>query len=195
MKSIKRNIKRWYLKFLRLLFYSSDSKHKLALGGAVGCFMGLTPTVGLQISLITLSYTLIYFINKITHNKIKTLDFNLPLAIALTWLSNPFNAPFLYFFWYLTGTLFTSTESLLSFSDFITTLQPLFEIKNLFGSLDQIGIYFENFKSVLIILGSSILYPLIIGSLIMAIPASIAFYFSLRWLLEHSKFAKSRRVK
>jgi uncharacterized protein len=190
-----RSFKRWYFKFLRLLFYSSDSKHKLALGGAIGCFWGLTPTVGLQITILTVTYALLYFINKISANRLKVLEFNLPIAIALTWVSNPLNAPVLYFSWYAIGVFLLGSESALSFNDFITMLQPLLEIRNMLGSLDHLGAYFGNFKTVLILLGTNILYPLLLGCFITAIPSSVGFYMFLRWFLEHSKFAKSRNTK
>jgi len=195
MRGILRSFKRWYFKLLRILFYSSDSKHKLALGGAIGCFWGLTPTVGLQITILTLTYASLYFINKISANRLKFLEFNLPIAIALTWVSNPLNAPILYFSWYAIGIFCLGSETGLSFNDFMTMLQPLLEVNSMLGSLDQLGKYFEDFKIVLKLLGTNILYPLILGCLITTTPIAVGFYMFLRWFLEHSKFAKSRRVK
>jgi uncharacterized protein len=195
MRKVGRNLKRRYFQFLRLLFYSSDSKHKIALGGAVGLFWGLTPTVGMQMAVLTLTFSTVFFLNKLSSNRCKVLEFNLPIAIAVTWVSNPLDAAFLYFGWYAIGEVLIGSGNIMNFDDFMTFIKPLFEMGDIFASLTKLGEYFNNLWAVLLDLKDKILYPLIVGSLVTAIPLAPAFYFFLRWFLTNSKFAKSRRKK
>lgn len=193
MSKILRYFRRGYFKLLRLLFYSADSQHKIAFGGAIGIFWGLTPTVGLQLAVITFMYSIAVFLNKTCGGKLRFLEFNLPLALAVTWVSNPFDMAFLYFGWYALGSLLYGANNILGFDDFITMLQPLFEVGDLLSSLNEFSSYVANFKNVLIQIGSSILTPLLIGSLVTAIPLSILTYIGFHWMLNHSAFAKRRR--
>lgn len=172
-----------YFRVLRLLFYSADSKHKLAMGGAYGIFWGLTPTVGIQISALTLLAAVIYFFNKVSNQRLKWFDFNLPIAITLTWISNPANAPILYFIFYYIGALLMPDTAAYGFQEFIQMLEPLLSVGGMFSSLDSLGEYFSNMWLLLKELGSQILIPMILGSLVLAIPASALSYFGFRYLL------------
>lgn len=195
IQNFRRSVRRGYFRFLRLLFYSGESKHKITLGAAYGVFWGLTPTVGLQSSILIVKFTLGLFLSKITKGKFKYLEFNFPLALALTWISNPFDAPFLYFLFYYVGALVMPEYSPLGFNEFITLLAPLLKVEGLLSSLSHMSVYFENLLEMVKNLGVQVVYPLIIGSLILAIPSAIATYFIAMRLIHRFEEKKKKQKK
>ena len=78
-----RNLKRLY--YHRIIFPIYKSKRpisEIALGVSVGVFWGLTPTVGAQMYIV--------FLQWILHKTFIRFKFDLNLAIAMVWISNPF---------------------------------------------------------------------------------------------------------
>ena len=133
---------------------------ELALGSAVGMFWALTPLVGIQMYLVTMNWLLFKFIKQ---------KFNLAVALAMVWISNPITMGPLYYAFYKTG----------------------FHTFDLLG-LNPLVITFENFQAVLtkamqqklldglITWGEFLLndlgWPTLIGGYIIAIPFAIASY-------------------
>jgi uncharacterized protein (DUF2062 family) len=87
-----RQVRYWYLRFLRL----KGDPHELALGLAFGVFSGMMPIMPFQIALAVM-LALFFRVSKIT-------------AALGTWVSNPLNWYFLYLYSYKIG------ASLLGFS-------------------------------------------------------------------------------
>lgn len=189
---MKRQFKKAYFKTLRLLFYSSDSSHKLAMGGAQGIFWGLTPTVGLQITVLTFLYSLSFVLLRVS-KKFKVIEFNLPIAIALTWISNPFNAPILYFLFYITGAFVMPGHDPYSLKEFLHMLKPLLNVESVF-SLQALKDYIRVASDVFRQFGTEIIMPMCVGSLIIAIPTSILSYIFIRWLLRKYTSKKSESL-
>ena len=81
-----RQVKYWYLKFVRL----KGEPHALALGLAFGIFSGMMPIIPFQIAL-AVTMALFFRVSKIT-------------AALGTWVSNPLNWYFLYTFSFKIGT-------------------------------------------------------------------------------------------
>lgn len=81
----------FYQKLFEPILKSKDSPQFVALGAAIGMFIALTPTVGIQM-------TLVLFVAFIPG-----LHFNIPVAMAMVWLSNPFTMWFLYYAFYKIG--------------------------------------------------------------------------------------------
>lgn len=77
---------------LRALAALDDTPHRIALGGAIGMFFGLTPTVGIQMALVLMVAPLIRF--------------NRLAALMAVYVSNPVTALPIYYFNYRIGTLF-----------------------------------------------------------------------------------------
>lgn len=177
MRSILRWLKRGYFRFLRLVLYNRDSVHNVALGAGLGMFFGMTPTVGLQITALGLLFALFTGMNRWSGDRLKFLKFNLPIAIAMTWISNPADMVFLYFGFYATGCLVLPGYDLLSFSDFFKLLEPMTQVQGFLGNLDNAGEYFRDLKGVFVSLGDQVLMPLVLGSLIIAFPLSFLTYF------------------
>ncbi|MEZ6129298.1 MAG: DUF2062 domain-containing protein [Planctomycetaceae bacterium] len=96
---------------LRSVLALDDAPHPIALGVAIGVFVGLTPTVGIQtvliLALVVLCRPFFYF--------------NGSAAMAATYVSNPFTMVPLYYFWYRLGSWFVPGR--ISFEDFTAALQ------------------------------------------------------------------------
>jgi uncharacterized protein (DUF2062 family) len=142
-------------------------------------FLGMTPTVGLQITALGLLFAFFTGINRWSGDQLKFLKFNLPIAIAMTWISNPADMIFLYFGFYATGCLVLPGYELLGFSEFFELLQPMTQVQGLLGNLDHAGEYFSDLHGVFLSLGDHVLMPLCLGSLIIAIPLSFLTYFGI----------------
>ncbi len=84
---LRRQIRYYYLKFIRL----KGEPHELALGMAIGIFAGMMPVVPFQTAL-AVTIALFFKSSKIT-------------AALGTWVSNPLNWYFLYYYSYKFGAL------------------------------------------------------------------------------------------
>ena len=92
-------------RFLRLVRYKlviplSRSHHPIeykARGVAIGIAWAMTPLVGIQMYLVTMTWFIL------RHNP--KADFNLIIGCAWTWVSNVFTVPPLYYTFYITGQL------------------------------------------------------------------------------------------
>jgi uncharacterized protein len=96
---------------LRAILSLDDSAHSIAKGTAVGMFLGLTPTVGIQMILVMLVSLFVRF--------------NRKAALITVYISNPFTMIPLYWANYKVGTLFFSEtvsrddfQRLLTYHDF-----------------------------------------------------------------------------
>ncbi|MCA9049228.1 MAG: DUF2062 domain-containing protein [Planctomycetaceae bacterium] len=97
---------------LRSVLALDDSPHAIALGTAIGFFVGLTPSVGIQTIMIL---ALVVVLRPVCY-------FNSTAAMLSTYVSNPLTMVPLYYFWYRLGCCFvpgTATidqfQALLSF--------------------------------------------------------------------------------
>lgn len=83
----------------------------------------------------------------------------------------------------------------LGFNEFITLLAPLLKVEGLLSSLSHMSVYFENLLEMVKNLGVQVVYPLIIGSLILAIPSAIATYFIAMRLIHRFEEKKKKQKK
>jgi uncharacterized protein (DUF2062 family) len=181
--ALKRGLKRGYFKFLRLVFHSADSHHKVAMGAFWGFFFGLTPTVGIQITGLTLLASFCFFLNKVFSGRLQRLQFNLPLAMGLTWISNPANMLVLYFSFFYMGCLVLPGYHTVGWAEFEAMLKPILNVDS-----------FQILIDTLLSLGKNILVPMILGSLVIAIPVSVGGYFAVRYLLSRAAERKLKRT-
>lgn len=96
---------------LRSVLALDDPPHAIALGIAIGIFVGLTPTVGIQTGLILG----IVFLTR------RFFYFNASAAMAATYVSNPFTMLPMYYFWYQLGTWFVPGN--MTFDELSSALQ------------------------------------------------------------------------
>ncbi len=111
---------------LRSVVMLQDSPHSIALGAAIGIFIGLTPTVGIQMLLVL---SLAFLCRPLFH-------FNRVAAVMAVYISNPLTIVPLYFAEYKLGTLFVQGnvvtrarfEQLLANADFSSRGRVLFDL-------------------------------------------------------------------
>jgi len=128
----------------------------LARGAALGTWLTFTPTVGIQMFLAALVAL--------------PLRANLPVALALIWLSNPLTIIPLYYAYYWVGTLLLALPAR-SYRELAQTFASLFR------SLEKGG-FLESLRS----LGSEVLWPVIVGSLVIATVCTFPAYRITLWL-------------
>ena len=108
------------------------SSHEIALGAAIGAFWGVFPTFGLSTILSLLLY--------------KLFRFNLIVALAAAFISNPITSPFLLMISYKMGTLFVKTNIKFEFENWYQNISQiayvLFLGATIVSSLTAIIIYF-----------------------------------------------------
>ena len=136
---------------LRSILALDDTPHAVALGVAVGIFVGLTPTVGIQTVLIL---ALVFVCRKVCY-------FNGAAAMASTYVSNPFTMLPMYYFWYQLGIWFFPGSST------TINLDPLTEFNGIAG-----------WWNAMCDLGLKVGIPMFVGALITAPFGSVAAYFA-----------------
>lgn len=141
---------------LRSILMLDDTPHSIALGTAIGMFVGMTPTVGIQM-LIVLS---VGFLVR------PFFSFNRIAAVLTVYVTNPFTIIPIYWFNYQVGTLFVPSN--VTYEDFVAVVQ-----------FDRRGDWFGRAMSLISELGS----PLLIGCLVVATVCSLLTYPSMRWLI------------
>ena len=143
---------RWWTsprRLVRRLLSLDDSPHAIALGTAIGMFVGMTPTVGIQMILIV---TIAAVTRPLFH-------FNRVAGLITVYISNPITIMPLYAAFYYTGTLVV--EAPLTPAEF----QEQFELALDRSWLDPLRFIFQE-----------VAWPMIAGSLLIAIATSAPTY-------------------
>ena len=142
---------------LRTILKLDDSPHHVALGIAIGMFIGLTPTVGVQmICVITLAF--------LTR---RLFVFNRLAALLTVYVTNPVTTLPIYWFNYEVGRLFVDGH--MTYDSFVA----VFEYNSLTTWWDAVcGLFVK--------IGA----PLIVGSLVVATVVSIPTYPFMLWFVK-----------
>lgn len=124
-KSIFASLQKAYERFLKI----RGNPHEIALGFALGLFVGMAPCMGIQ------TVIAVFFASLLKWNKIS--------AAVGVWISNPISAPFLYGFTFYVGSLFTGVAE--SFRpagvfDFSYLYQIVLKAREIFWTLTLGGI-------------------------------------------------------
>ena len=151
---------------------------ELAMASAVGLFWAFTPLVGLQMTLVLINWFLFRSLG---------VHFHLGIALAWVWLSNPITMPFIYFGFYLCGfftlRIFDQEIAFISFRDFSKVLKDSNEIGFWDGALHWLS-YIYDF----------LLWPMFLGSGIIAIPICLGAYVLSFYLLKHYRSGKAKAM-
>ena len=141
---------------LRSILMLDDTPHSVALGTAIGMFVGMTPTVGIQmiIVLIVAFLTSPFF------------KFNKIAAVLTVYVTNPLTIVPIYWFNYKIGTCFIPSK--VTYDDFVAIVR--------FDSHDN---WSERALSLITELGA----PLLVGCVLVATACSLVTYPAMRWLL------------
>lgn len=134
-----------------------DTPHSVALGTAIGMFVGLTPTGGIQMFLVLL----VAFFSR------PFFYFNRPAALITVYVSNPLTAVPIYYFMYWVGTFFIPGEA--TSEDFAQVLK-----------YESFASWWESLKSLCLEIGA----PLLIGTAIVATIAGLLTYPLMYWLVQ-----------
>jgi len=142
-----RTVFKWLVRLRR-------SPRAIAGGFTLGMFIAFTPTIGFQIPLVILLATL--------------LNMNRPAAILSVWVTNAATMAPIYTFNYWVGSLFLSGP-------------PVSEVYNAFmnvaAEVVKIDIWevYDQFKTM-VALGTEIIGPLVLGSVIVGLVAAVLTY-------------------
>ncbi|MBF0237239.1 MAG: DUF2062 domain-containing protein [SAR324 cluster bacterium] len=136
---------------------------EVSWGVAIGTFVGLTPTMGIQMYIVAAIWTIFRYIFK--------FHFNLPVGIALVWITNPVTVIPIYYLFLITGSAIFEIVGIVSHPlNYVTFKDSFIQISNLDGTWNVIV---EGTRFLLIELG----LPLLIGGLCYALPSSVIGYY------------------
>ena len=161
-----------YKKLIRPITRSEGSIRQVSWGVGIGVFFALTPTVGIQMYAVALIWALCRYIHN-TH-------FNLPVAIAMVWISNPLTMIPLYYLFLVSGYAFLETQEKLSFALFEKELSSFSQMESAWDSI------VEATRFLIIDLG----WPMVVGSLFFAIPGAILSYWITAYLLKRYRLQR-----
>ena len=147
-------------KLIRPFRESRNPVHEVALGAMIGMFWAMTPLVGVQMILVTSCWFIM---------KIFRLRFNIPIAMAMVWISNPFTMGPLYYLFYISGYYFFDflgfPTELVSYAAFTGRLDQSLAMSPLDGTWDFIMYIVRD-------LG----WPMLIGGFVIALPCAFITY-------------------
>lgn len=141
---------------LRQLLMLEDTPHSVALGTAIGMFIGMTPTVGIQMLIVVV----------VSFLTTPLFRFNRMAALITVYISNPLTMLPIYWANYKVGTLLIAAEH--TWEEFSSRLGS----DSVMGWWDQFVWLFEDVGM-----------PLLVGSLIVATVLALATYPAMRALL------------
>jgi len=140
---------------LRTILTLDDTPHSVALGTAIGIFIGMTPTVGIQMILVMVfAYLTRPF-----------FSFNRVAALITVYLSNPLTVVPIYWFDYKVGTLFIAGNA---------TRDEFAQILHYHGLIG----WWNSLCALFVDVGA----PLIVGSLVVATVCGGVTYPLMRYL-------------
>lgn len=142
---------------LRYILGLDDTHHSIALGTAIGMFIGMTPTVGIQMIIVMI----VAFLTK------PFFHFNRVAALITVYISNPLTMVPIYYLDYKVGCIFF--ESHYTMADF----EKILEYESFAG-------WWETITNLFVGVG----LPLIVGSLVVAVVCSLPTYPVMRFLLK-----------
>ncbi|MBC8258367.1 MAG: DUF2062 domain-containing protein [SAR324 cluster bacterium] len=161
-------------KLINPVLHSRSPISEVSLGVAVGVFLGLTPTVGVQMYLVAIIWSIYRYLFR--------RHFNLPVGVAMVWISNPLTMVPLYYLFLVTGCWVLDTQNNFSYQLFADTLTRISETSGAWEKIMQ-GIRF-----LLIDLG----WPMVVGGFVYAVPGFIISYFTTSRILTSHRKSKAR---
>ena len=160
--------------FINPVLHSRAPVSEVSLGVGVGIFMGLTPTVGVQMYLVAIVWTI--------YRYVLGRHFNLPVGMAMVWISNPLTMVPMYYLFIATGYLVFDVQHGLSYQHFAESLSIISQTGD---TMDQIA---EGIRFLLVDLG----WPMVIGGFVYAVPFSIISYYITKYLVTSHRKSNAR---
>lgn len=157
---LRRNV---YVHLVEPFLETHDPLPQVSWGATVGMFVGLTPTVGIQMYIVTLLYLLCRYGFR--------ARFNLTIAISLVWISNPVTMIPIYFVFLQVG------DALLGYLGHPVS-EMTFELFQAEVALLAEGQ--QDWTTWLLAAGQVFLlefgWPIVVGSLVFAVPGALLAY-------------------
>lgn len=141
-----------------------DPPSQVALGAVVGMFVGLTPTMGVQMYVSALIWAVCRYIFRIR--------FNLAIAVALVWITNPVTVVPIYYLFLVTGQTFQGWVGVPVLPVSYTAFNS--EVARLAAGGDVGWLEWIFYASRVLIVEYG--WPMVLGSLAYAVPLSLASY-------------------
>jgi len=134
----------------------------ISWGAAIGMFVGMTPLVGIQMYTVTVIWTICRYLLRVR--------FNLPIAVAMVWVTNPITVIPIYYAFLVTGNLSLGMDFAQSFA--------FDEFRDLFSQAqEETATGPANWLYIKIaLLFWTFGWPMVVGSLIWAVPLSVLTY-------------------
>ncbi|MCP4199392.1 MAG: DUF2062 domain-containing protein [Proteobacteria bacterium] len=149
-----------------------DPPRKIALGMALGIFIGILPIMGIQMAVVTI-FAL-------------PLRGNLKAAIAGVWISNPITFIPMYWSYYVFGLLFVPSRRITwgQFTELITKA-AVWDWADVSGSIQH-----------MLNLGADILIPMWIGATILGVVFGIpTYFFTFQFVVKYRERRERRRQR
>jgi uncharacterized protein len=170
MRRWRRMMRRGKVLFLRILRIN-DSSSRLALGAAVGIFVAMTPTIGLQMLIVLLLLLVI--------------PGNKAAGLPVVWITNPATMVPLYTFNYWVGAKLTGQANLRDIKDNLRAVIDHYPgIRAFFASpgewLADLQVWFDLVWTAM----KDVMMPLWVGSLVVGLVAGATSYVIFYYLIE-----------
>ncbi len=151
------------------ILHVNDSPNRIAMGVAIGLFVGWTPLIGLH-TLIVLSLAVVMRVNK-------------SVALVCVWVTNIFTAMPIYYFNYLIGRYLFGTkggEQELIRREISGLLKNILSLSDIGAFLYRADFWDKFWKLIVNIRAELWLGSLIVGTIVSVI-AYFAFYYLITW--------------
>lgn len=164
-------LRRLLRRLIEPFLITQASVREVAWGSSIGILTALLPLFGVQLY-VALG---LWLLSRWSIGR----TFNLPVCFAVSWVMNPFTVVPIYYLYYLTGdtvwdalTVPTPDWTFSQFEDmFLAAVAP------------ASGVWWERFFGGMGVLFDYFGWPILLGSLIWALPASLFAHFATRWTL------------
>lgn len=151
-----------YDHLVRPFIESSEPVSRISRGAAIGMLVALTPTVGLQMYIVAVIWIILRALIR--------FHFNLPIAVALVWISNPVTVLPIYYIFLVSGELILGLD--FSHSMDFETFRQMFSQANNDPAMNM-G---EALLGSVMLLFWRFGWPMVVGSLAWAVPMALVTY-------------------
>jgi uncharacterized protein len=165
---MNRFVRKLRIQFIRRLYrpiYNSVTPvHEAALGAGIGMFVGMTPTVGIQMWGVFMLWLIFRYLFNIS--------FDLIIGTALVWISNPFTMFFFYYGFLTAGNFLLAHQGEPRREITFTTFR--YQFSQIINAPDAsfLEVIVDGTRFLVIDLG----YPMLLGSMVFAVPLSVLTY-------------------
>lgn len=173
-------IKYVYNNLIKPILTSVAPVREMSWGVAMGFFLGLTPTVGIQLYLTTLVWAVCRYLFRFM--------FNLPAAMTIIWISNPITMIPLYYVFLLTGNAICDPLNIpyvpLTYETFYNRFSAIVNQESVWASIS------EGMRFLVMELGP----PILLGSLVYAVVMAVIGFFATEIILTRYRKRKAQKA-